>query len=471
MDRRTFLVGGVAALAAARVPGRAEEPLKPAPMPSGRMTLAAVGDCLLTRRISAGASGLGVRDPGFLELVEILRGADCTWGNCELVVADHRGLFAMPKGVDPHSIAPSWVADELAWAGIDLVGVANNHILDFGYEGLARTLENLDRVGIPHAGAGDDLAQATKPSYYDSAAGRVGQVNCCSTFPGYFAASAAHPHLRGRPGLNPLNLQWSVQVERDLFQRLKKLEPVFMDLSALDEFAGLEELALGKQEADSGFFGETPYKSGDKVDILSPADPRDVARITDSLKVARNSAHLVLATIHAHEARDRLELADTFVQPFARACIDAGADAFLLAGPHVLRGIEMYKGRPIFYSLGNFFFQHEVIQPLPAELYAAYGLPADTLDTTKIGQSIVVYTSQRRFWESFVPVVAYEGGKVTSIDLHPILLGHGKPLFERGLPTLARGEDAKRILERLAELSKPYGTRISIEGDVGRVEV
>ena len=51
--------------------------------------------------------------------------------------------------------------------------------------------------------------------------------------------------------------------------------------------------------------------------------------------------------LHCQECLDRLELADTFLQPFARACIDAGADAFLLAGPHVLRGIEMYKGKPI----------------------------------------------------------------------------------------------------------------------------
>jgi poly-gamma-glutamate capsule biosynthesis protein CapA/YwtB (metallophosphatase superfamily) len=476
MDRRAFLKGvtgaaAAAALTATRTPAsRAEEAPAPAG-PAGRMTLAAVGDCILTRRISGGASGGGQRDPDFLALLEILRGADCTWGNCELVVADSRRVYPMPKGSDPHAIGPAWVAGELAWAGIDLVGVANNHILDFSYDGLAMTLENLDRAGIPHAGAGEDLAQAARPSYYDSPAGRIGQVNCCSTFPRYFAASPAHPYLRGRPGLNPVTLHYSVQVERDLFERLKKLEPVLLDLAGLDEFEGMEELLLGNMEADQGFFGETPYRAGDRVDLLTPPNPQDVTRITEALKVARNSAHLVLATIHAHEARDRLELADPFVQPFARACIDAGADAFLLAGPHVLRGIEIYKGRPIFYSLGNFFFQHETIQPVPAELFAAYGLPPDTLDSTRVGARIVTYTSQRRFWESFVPVVAYEGGRLASVELHPVVLGYGRPLFERGLPALARGEDARRILERLAELSRPYGTRIAIDGEVGRIEL
>ena len=48
-----------------------------------------------------------------------------------------------------------------------------------------------------------------------------------------------------------------------------------------------------------------------------------------------------------------------FIPIFARAVIDAGADVFVGHGPHVLRGIEIYKGKPIFYSLSNFIFQNE----------------------------------------------------------------------------------------------------------------
>ncbi|HWM89268.1 MAG TPA: CapA family protein [Thermoanaerobaculia bacterium] len=468
MDRRSFLkaVTGAAALAAtSQVPrAAAEEPVPTPPSSTGRLTLAAVGDCILTRRVSTS------RDPDFLALREILLGTDCAWGNCELVIADSRRVYPMPKGVDPHSMGPPWVADELAAAGIDFVGVANNHVLDFGYDGLALTLEHLDRIGIPHAGAGADLANAARPAYFDSPAGRVGQVNCASTFPGYFAASPAHPYLRGRPGLNPLSLQYSLQVDRDLFKRLKKVEPVVLDLLGLDEFEGMEEMVLGKADPDKGFFMDMPFSAGDRIDILTPPNPGDVTRITEALKVARNSSQVVLATIHAHEARDRLELPDPFVQPFARACVDAGADAFLLAGPHVLRGVEIYKGKPIFYSLGNFFFQHETIEPMPAEAFAAYGLPPDTLDATRIGDRITPYTSQRRFWESFVPVVTYEGREAAAIEIHPIGLGYGRPLYERGIPALARGEDARRILEKVAELSRPYGTRMIIDGEVGRID-
>ncbi|HEY4594187.1 MAG TPA: CapA family protein, partial [Thermoanaerobaculia bacterium] len=187
MNRREFLkltAQGAAVAAASRVvPAQAAAPK--------RLTLAAVGDCIVTRKVSH------LRDPDFLAAVELLRGADCTWGNCELVLANARDVYPAPKGGDPHTIAPPWGADELAFFGIDCVGVANNHILDFGNEGMFSTLANLDRVGIPYAGAGADLAAAASPGYVDTPAGRIGQVNCASTFPRYFAAGPAHPYLKG----------------------------------------------------------------------------------------------------------------------------------------------------------------------------------------------------------------------------------------------------------------------------------
>ena len=65
--------------------------------------------------------------------------------------------------------------------------------------------------------------------------------------------------------------------------------------------------------------------------------------------------------------------------------IDAGADVFVGHGPHVLRGIEIYKGKPIFYSLANFIFQNETVLRMPEDSYEEYSLgdgaqPADYLD-------------------------------------------------------------------------------------------
>jgi poly-gamma-glutamate synthesis protein (capsule biosynthesis protein) len=455
MNRREFLkltAQGAAVAAASRV--WSAEGAQAAP--PKRITLAAVGDCIVTRKVSH------LRDPDFLAAVELLRGADCTWGNCELVLANSRDVYPAPKGGDPHTIAPPWGADELAFFGIDCVGVANNHILDFGNEGMFFTLANLDRVGIPYAGAGPDLAAA--PGYVDTPAGRVGQINCASTFPRFFAAGPAHPYLKGRPGLNPVRLDVKTQIDRDLFQRLKKLEGTYNDLQALNEFASMME----KVPEDVVYFGGEEVVPGKGPDLLSAANARDLARVTEAIKVARNNAHLVVASIHAHEARHNLETPDPFLQPFARACIDAGADAFLAAGPHVIRGFEIYKGKPIFYCLSNFLFQYGTNRPTPAEDFAAYGLDPGTLDSTLFERKIF-YSEQKRFWQSFVPRITYEDGKVVEIEIHPISLGFGQPLFERGTPRLARSEEAREILEHIAGLSKPYGTTMRIEEGVGRV--
>jgi poly-gamma-glutamate capsule biosynthesis protein CapA/YwtB (metallophosphatase superfamily) len=458
MNRRQFmktLAQGAAVAAASRVlPGGAPAE---AGLPS-RMTLAAVGDCIVTRKISHR------RDPDFLALVELLRGADCTWGNCELVLADYRELYPAPKGGDPHTIAPPWGADELAFLGIDFVGVANNHILDFGNEGLFSTLANLERVGIPYAGAGPDLAAASRPGYVDTPAGRIGQVNCASTFPGYFAAAPAHPYLKGRPGLNPVRLDQRYQLDRELFETLNKAQDTFNELLGYDEFASMRE----KQPKDLGYFGEVQIVPGKGMDLLSAAVPKDLDRVTEAIRIARNNSRLVVASIHAHEARHKLEIPDPFLQPFARACIDAGADAFLAAGPHVIRGLEIYKGKPIFYCLSNFVFQYPSSWPTPAEDFATYGLDPRTLDSSLFERK-VFYHEQKRFWRSFVPRITYEAGKVVEIEIHPVSLGFGQPAYELGFPTLARGDEAREILEDFASRSRPYGTTMRIEDGVGRV--
>ena len=66
--------------------------------------------------------------------------------------------------------------------------------------------------------------------------------------------------------------------------------------------------------------------------------------------------------------------------------VDAGADMFVGHGPHVLRGVEIYKGKPILYSLGDFIFQNETLLRLPSENYETYDLGAtatSTISTTR----------------------------------------------------------------------------------------
>ncbi len=87
------------------------------------------------------------------------------------------------------------------------------------------------------------------------------------------------------------------------------------------------------------------------------------------IEEARGLADLVLVSLHAHEQLGSKEVPAEFMGSFARAMIDAGADLVVGHGPHLLRGLELYKGKPIFYSLGNFIGQNELVAKIPADGY------------------------------------------------------------------------------------------------------
>lgn len=409
-----------------------------------------MGDCLPERHFAGG------QDPDFLALVHLLRGTHCAWGNCETVIADPGTVYRAAKPTDPHCLCEPWGADELGFLGLRLMGTANNHTMDFGIRGMGSTLTNLQRVGIAHAGAGLELAQAALPGYLDTAAGSVALVNCASTFLDYFAAGSRSSVYQGRPGLNPLHLSHIVEVEPALFEKLDRAQEDIQDLLAWNDCPEVLKQLAALRPAGTALFFDTFVKAGEKIEIVSQPHPEDVSRIHRAIQVARRKARVVIAAVHSHEARRRLEEPAPFLPVFARSCLDTGADACFVTGPHVLRGIEIYHGKPIFYSLGN-FIAHFTLDTSPS--------PADGGETASI-------LRERRFWETFVPRVTFAaGGETAAIDLYPITLGFDGPVCDRGNPRLARGGEARAILHRLVELSRPYGTEIELDGEIGRVRL
>lgn len=404
-------------------------------------------------------------DAAFTDLVDILREADATWANCEMTFGNENELFPTPKGTDMNLLCPPWGADELAWLGVDFMGTANNHTKDYGRGGMMSTIRHLERAGIAHAGAAGNLQEAARPGYVDTPGGRVAQVNTASTFPDWSRAAPMHAHLNGRAGLNPLRVDWTYQVEESLLEELRhtKVE--------LAKKRGSYDEEEEEEEEDLDFLGNR-FVDGEETDIRSEARPEDVDRVvSDGVTIGDRNARYTVVTIHAHESYGSDDRPARFLQPFARACIDAGADAFIGAGPHLLRGIEIYQGKPIFYSLGNFLFQYESVRQVPAEVYRARDFDIHSLDPMLTYEKFD-FPDDRRYWESVVPVITYEGeGEVADIRLHPITLGQDEPPYHRGTPVLAGVEAGREIIGRLAELSEPYGTTIEFDGGVGRVRV
>ena len=106
-----------------------------------------------------------------------------------------------------------------------------------------------------------------------------------------------------------------------------------------------------------------------------------------------------------------------FLPVLAKAAIDAGADAFLGTGVHVLRGIEIYKGRPIFYGLGEFFRQMDVV--------GLSGMGAAAAATR---------TARRSSTRAIVAVSRFERGTLAEIRLHPLELTDDVRMAHRGIP-------------------------------------
>lgn len=421
------------------------------------MTLAALGDCIIARKISV------LKDHGFLRLVKLIRQADCTWANCEVNLVDPNAGY--PEDNNDVVIAcEPWGADEFKWLGIDFVGLANNHIKDYGYVGMFSTIDNLKRVGIGYAGAGKDLEDASRPRYVDTAAGRVGQVSCAFWFPKGSNATMPHPYLKGRPGLNPLRFKEIVHLPGESFAALLEID------NNINRFFKMAPPGKPPKELQYGDFTFVP---GEKFNYEAVINEKDFKRIIEAVGIARRNARIVIVSIHQHMGFTDAPLYS--MEKFARACIDQGADAVFGTGPHRLWGIEIYKNKPIFYSLGNFLFHGGSFGAYPAETYERFGLPSDTRDTIVFEEELlkkIPYFTNDFLFESMVPVITYEkGNQVTGIKLYPIHFEKDIPLYQQGTPLLAGKAKGESIIKKLVKLSQRYGTKIVFREGVGMIEL
>ncbi len=429
------------------------------------LTLLLSGDSILQRRLNS-------RDDAELKpLFDKVRAADIAFTNLEVLANDYRGDPALESG-GSHFGAPAWVLDELAAAGFDLFAAATNHALDYSISGLVHTIEALEARGLSFAGVGRTLEDARRPCYRTSPAGTVAMISCCSTFAKGNEAGAQRPDLPGRPGLNPLHVETVHEITEQQFAAVREIA----------EATGIEADRQQRIKAGGAFpladpslfpLGDLKFRSANRAQVRTTSNAKDVAAIKRWVEEARGLSDLVLVSLHAHEQLGDKEVPAEFIGAFAREMIDAGADLVAGHGPHLLRGLELYKGKPIFYSLGNFIGQNELVAKIPADGYERFRADPDLTPgqvyqkRTQADQ--VGFPADRRYWESIVPTLRYESGAngektLRSIELTPISLGWKDARHRRGRPRLAGPEDGRAILDRFAELSRPFGTELCDEG-------
>ena len=446
----------------------------------GNFTIALAGDTMLTRKLTP------FKEERFLKLREILSGADASFANLEGTVHTwDEGTPGITQGT--FMTTEPRLLEDLKWLGINLVCCANNHAFDYGEAGVLANIKHLDEAGIVHAGSGKNLAEARAPGYLDTPNGRVALVAATAAFRQWNQAGEQRPDLRGRPGINPLGFQTTYSVDAKAFEQLQRMNHrLGLEKSnerARKHFYSDKEIPDAKS-AELSLLGNR-YVMGEGFAIATKANDRDLKDNLRWLREARRQADWLVVSVHCHEfggatlltagSRAELEESADFVTDFAHQAIDAGADIFVGHGSHFPMGIEIYKGKPIFYSVGNFVFQNETVGFFPADAYERFDLdlkatPSDFLDARTNGGK-KGHPSDPAYWENMFAVCEFDNKKLKEIRIHPIDQGFGRPRPQRGRPVLAEGEVAQRVIERVVRLSQRYGTKILNRGGVGVIEL
>jgi|HubBroStandDraft_1064217.scaffolds.fasta_scaffold00039_62 poly-gamma-glutamate capsule biosynthesis protein CapA/YwtB (metallophosphatase superfamily) len=200
--------------------------------------------------------------------------------------------------------APPSMAQAVRAAGIGVMSFAGNHCLDFGYEAFDDTLRHAAAAGIVLCGAGETLQSARRPALLEVAGLRIGILAASSILPEGYAA-------------------------------------------------GVDKAGCAPLRAHTVYEQIEPDQPGTPARIKSFADRRDLEALLDGIRAVRGVADVVLVSLHWGIHMVPTTLADYQIE-VAHAAIEAGADAVLGHHPHLLKGVEFHRGRPIFYSLGNF---------------------------------------------------------------------------------------------------------------------
>jgi poly-gamma-glutamate capsule biosynthesis protein CapA/YwtB (metallophosphatase superfamily) len=343
-------------------------------------SVAVVGEVMVT---STKAAELKRTSKGFAAAIERLTANDLVIGNLEMPISE-RG-YRVRKFSNLRSDPSVLLA--VQGMGFQTVSLANNHMMDFGAPALEDTLAYLNEAGIQFAGAGLDLEESMAPVISQAGDARVGMVSFSCTLPMESDAGIE------KPGIAPIRVGFSFEVDPNLMVEQPGTMPV----------------------------------------VQSWTDPDDRAAACDVISELRRQVDFLIVMIHWGVPNYWLSPAQGYLamyqQVLGHAFVDAGADAICGHHSHSLHPVEVYQGKPIFYSLGNFLFE-----------------------------------GARSWMEPESVIVEFDLGK-QEINLVPMLLD------KDGFPSLVDGATGHAVLEKLRLMSLPFGDAIRNEGVYGRVAI
>ena len=442
----------------------------------GTFTFVSVGDLIIRTPISQ-LTGEHVQ-----AALRFIREGDMAFGNLEGSLAD----FQSYRGTLSGFVGSAEAARDVKAMGFDMVNRANNHLFDSEAEGMFETNRLLDEVGIIHAGSGRNLDEAAAPAFLETPKGRVGLVGMHT--PNWdshlnLGATNRTGNLGGKSGLNMLHYSEEIVLTRGQIEALSQIQGELLEYrDRYDNPRSVRDLGPDRVNffASSSGREDPTYRVAREGEIPGTIDytlnRSDLQRALRSIRNAKQYSDFVIATIHSHQVQSVLETMHFSTRPpdfyveLAHAAIDAGADVWVGHGVQTLRGIEIYRGKPIFYGMGEFIRQMQFTLPVQ-------------LGMTDWGNSFLASQGNSMppesvWWqalESILAVSRFEDGKLVEVLVYPIDLRYDRseirPDARFGVPQIAPPELGRRILQRVQLLSKELGTEMTIEGNHGVIRV
>lgn len=291
-----------------------------------RIRVAAVGSAMFQTRLRT------VPDQGFHELLDVVRAADVGFLNLEAPVRAPRAYPVKQYVYTSYVTSEPWVAQELAWAGFNLVSLANNHMSDWSPESIEANHLVLDAEGIAWSGAGCTLSAARAPGYLDTSHGRVGLISVDSSYEYgqyYQVQMASDPHgdVPGRPGTN--GLRWDTYYDLDE-QSYNNIQHIRHVLGLHREGAETTHLRAHQPSPGEFYFRGVTVRRAEKSRIRTVCRKQDLVEILRWIRSTRQQVDYLLVSHHNHQAAgEDWEIPADFAREFAHAAIDAGADAYV----------------------------------------------------------------------------------------------------------------------------------------------
>lgn len=417
-------------------------------------TVCTVGDSIFIEKFPEGYD--------ITPLKNIIEQADVRLFNLENVLSD-KPIYGSSYCGGTWLISREASLDEVLGFGFNGCSFANNHTMDYSYDGLFATLNAVKKRNLPCSGAGRDLKEASDYAVIETSGGKVGLISICSTFNDAARAGDASDTVPGRPGLNPLRFSTVYDITPEHMKALREMA----EGTCIDGRRNRSRMGGYTPKVPEGCFGfgEYVFRESEVEGKTSKPNPVDVKRTTEGIKRALLECEQVFVVVHSHEIKhDTDDEPDDFLVEFCHACVDAGASAVIGTGTHQLKPIEVYKGVPIFYSLGNFIFQSDSAFWMPDDFREKYKLPYGLTPTEQIAQRAKLgkdLHSDVNNFRSLMPFMTFEDGTLKEVVLYPLRLD-----MHTGFPALADRDEAEIILAYLNERNVPYGTSLTLRDQV-----